>query len=208
MNEEQARFCEQFSVSRETSEKLQIYDDLLNKWNRTINLVSGSTLDAAWHRHMTDSAAAYARIPLDAKSLVDLGAGGGFPGMVLAIMAAGEHRDIRLTCIEADLRKCEFLRTVARATELKAGVLTRRIEDAPPQNADVVVARALSSLTKLLTHAERHLHPSGFAIFHKGEGWKTELEEAQEHWKFSYETSPSMTHPEAVLLSIGDITRV
>ena len=197
-----------FNVSRETMDKFDAYEALIRKWNRSINLVSRTTLDQVWSRHFHDSASAYDLAKINQGNWVDLGSGGGFPGAVIAIMAHGAGSPIQVTCIESDIRKCEFLRSLARTLNIKLNVLSRRIEDAPPQAANILSARALTSLSNLLGFAERHLAPDGHAIFLKGATWQSELDEALESWRFSYEKQASQTHPDSVVLRIGEIERV
>ena len=207
MTSDAERFAETFDVSRETSKRLEIYASLIEKWNRTINLVAPSTLSEIWTRHFTDSAELFSLANQHKGRWVDMGSGGGFPGLVIAIVAAEKAPSLQVTCIESDLRKCEFMRTVCRATEVTVGILTRRIEDAPPQSADIISARALAPLSRLLPYAQRHLAPGGRAIFSKGRNWQSEIDEALASWRFSVENHPSLTDPESRILVIGDIVR-
>ena len=193
------------NVSRETLDKLRIYEELIKKWNPRINLVAKSTLDDLWQRHFLDSAAVFAAAKEHPGRWVDLGSGGGFPGLVLALMADDSLPETRVTCIETDIRKCEFLRTVGRQTKTALNVYSRRIEDTPPQGAKVITARALSSLTTLLGYVHRHLASDGIALLHKGQDWKSEVDQAKTTWNFDLETIPSMTHPDAVILKIRDL---
>lgn len=208
MSEDSGRdFQERFGVSRETIESLQAYAALIVKWNKVINLVAKSTVDDLWARHFVDSAEAFKASGATDGNWTDLGTGGGFPGMVAAIMAKELSPNIVVTCIESDIRKCEFLRTVSRATEVKVNILSRRIEESPPQNATVVSARALAPLSKLLGYVERHIANDGVAILLKGENWQGEVEAALETWTFSVENHKSLTHPDSVILKIGDLAR-
>ncbi|MBT9385708.1 16S rRNA (guanine(527)-N(7))-methyltransferase RsmG [Pseudooceanicola sp. CBS1P-1] len=195
------------SVSRETSEKLRLYAELLEKWNRKINLVSKHTIPDLWTRHFVDSAQIHS-LASDFAHWLDIGSGGGFPGLVIAIRAAELQPDATFTLIESDQRKCAFLRSVARETGVKVQVLSQRIEQAPVQGADVLSARALASLSDLLGFAERHLAPEGVALFPKGQRWKEEISEAEAQWRFRWEAVPSKTESEAVILKIGGIRRV
>jgi 16S rRNA (guanine527-N7)-methyltransferase len=208
MTEGREAFLAKVDVSRETLERLEIYATLLRKWNPAINLVAPSTLPGLWRRHFLDSAQILSLAPKGARSWVDLGTGGGFPGLIVAILAAEARPEILLTCIESDQRKATFLRTVVRETGVDAIILPFRIENTPPQNADVVSARALAPLPRLLELAARHLNPAGLALFLKGAGYGRELEEALEKWSFAVDTIPSQTESEAVILKIGEIERV
>lgn len=195
-------------VSRETFERLEAYFSILKKWNPVINLVAKSTIENAWNRHFLDSAQVFALAPRESKSWLDIGSGGGFPGLVSAVLAAELAPDMEFTLVESDQRKAEFLRTVARDLNISVTVLAKRIEDIPPLNADVISARALAALPLLLSFAERHLAPAGLAIFQKGANVSGEIAESLETWRFTYEEYPSATGQDAVTLLIGDIGRV
>ncbi len=201
-------FAARFDVSRETLSRLQTYHALLLKWNRSINLVSRKTLQETWTRHFVDSAQAYSVASGEKRTWVDLGSGGGFPGLVVAIMAHELSPNMEITCIESDQRKAAFLNTVIRETGIRASVLTSRIEEAPPQNADIVSARALASLRVLLEFSERHLKAGGEAVFLKGAAYQKEVTEALEMFTFKQDTYPSATSSEATIVRIGDIQRV
>ncbi len=197
-----------FDVSRETRERLEIYSNLLKKWNPKINLVSRSTMGGVWKRHFADSAQLTLAAPEAVRNWVDLGSGGGFPGLVVAIMAMERKSPERVILVESDLRKAAFLRAVIRETGAPAEVLTRRIEALEPMGADILSARALAPLTNLLAFAERHLRPDGFALFPKGGAWKKEIHEARQRWKFDSVIVKSKTCPDAVILRISGVSRV
>ena len=203
-----AEFQSQVDVSRETFERLEAYVALLTKWNTAINLVSPSTISQIWSRHILDSAQIYGLAPENPNIWCDLGSGGGLPALVVSIMAKDIRPGLSMTCIESDLRKATFLRTVARELDLKLTVRSERIEKAEPQSADILSARALAPLNALCGFAKRHLKPGGVAIFPKGENYRQEVHEALENWSFQLDTYPSKTHPNAVILKIGEISRV
>lgn len=207
MNYSQFR-SDNFDVSRETFERLELLASLLRKWNPRINLVSKSTLEDLWQRHIRDSAQVFSQDENRSGSWVDIGSGGGFPGLVVAILNAGENYPRSVTLIESDLRKCTFLRTVLRETGVKGTVLNERIEKVEPWNADILSARALADLSMLLGFADQHLSSSGTALFPKGINWKNELQDAQKTWSFKYESIKSNTQEGAVILKIRDIHRV
>ena len=195
------------NVSRETLVRLEEYAALLAKWNPVINLVSKSTLPDVWQRHMRDSAQLWPLCPNGARLWVDMGSGGGFPGIVIAILAAEFAPDMRVVLIESDQRKATFLRTVAQALGLALRVESQRAEDVPPLGADVVSARALTALSGLLPLAQRHLAANGVAIFPKGQSAEQELTDALELWRFAVRRTPSETDHQAVVLQIRDIAR-
>lgn len=202
MTEEEAKAILAARVSRETFERLEVYAALLKKWQKTINLVSPSTIPSLWARHMLDSAQVMDHAPTDAKRWLDLGSGGGFPGLVCAAIAAEGlvRRDI--TLVEADQRKAAFLREAARQMSVRVDVACCRIEDMPPHEADVVSARALAPLGALCGFAHRHLMQGGIALFQKGARHAQELESARLDWQMDVSTIPSVTDAEAVLFLI------
>jgi 16S rRNA (guanine527-N7)-methyltransferase len=198
---------EQLNVSRETSERLHAYVELLEKWNAKINLVSKSSMAQVWTRHIWDSAQLLEVAPY-APHWVDLGSGGVFPGLVIACLAAETAPEMKMTLIESDQRKAQFLRTVVRETGVRAKVIIGRIEGAAPQEADILSARALCDLTGLLGFAERHLGQGGTALFPKGVNWKKEVNDALTTWSFEHGQIKSKTESGAVILKIRGVTRV
>lgn len=194
-------------VSRETLDRLKVYTELVKKWNPRINLVSKRSLEDLWVRHILDSVQLYGEVE-NFKHWLDIGSGGGFPGMVIGILSASQFPEMKVTLIESDKRKCTFLKTVARETDTKISVLSERIEQAEPQNADVVSARALADLKNLLEFAERHLVDGGTALFPKGVTWQREVENAQKEWHFDYEVTDSLTQSGAVILKVKGASRV
>lgn len=198
-------FKQRFNVSRETIERLTHYEALIKKWNPAINLVASSTLGQLWSRHFRDSAETHAIASPHTGTWADLGSGGGFPGLVVGILADELSPDLSVVCIESDGRKCEFMRTVARTVGISVDIISKRIEEAPPQNANYVSARALAPLPKLFGYINRHLAPDGTAILHKGEHWQQEVNSALESWQFSVEKHDNPSHSNSVILKIGDL---
>jgi len=195
-----------FDVSRETEAALSRYAELLRKWTKKINLVAPSSLPNIWSRHFLDSAQLFSLCDSNGH-WVDIGSGGGFPGLVLAILGRNA-KEIRFTLIEADQRKAAFLRTVIRELDLPASVICERIELVDPQHADVLTARALASLDRLLGFAELHMQPDGSALFLKGAKADTEIEDALEHWSFHCEKHQSITDANSSILRVERIQRV
>lgn len=198
---------ERLNVSRETLDRLKIFEQVLLKWNPKINLVSRNSLDDLWTRHIIDSVQVF-RCVSPPNHWVDMGSGGGLPGVIVAIMAAEESPNTKVTLIESDQRKSAFLRTAARECGAKLTVISKRIEQADPQNADVLSARALADLSLLLEFSERHLSPTGIALFPKGANWKKEVDNARQRWRFDFEPITSLTEPDAVVLKIEGVARV
>ena len=192
-------------VSRETAERLDLLVATLERWQKAINLVGRTTLDDIWVRHVLDSAQVVPLVPVEARTLADLGSGGGFPGLVIAAL----RPDLHVTLIESDARKAAFLGEAGRRMSLQnpPKVVISRIEKAPGANADVVTARALAPLTQLLEWAHPHRTAPAICLFHKGKGWQVEVAEAKKDWDFPCQTFPSVTDRDAVLLRIGPATR-
>lgn len=195
------------NVSRETFERLQLFAALTKKWNPSINLIARSTLNDLWQRHIIDSAQIYQYAGDHPQHWVDIGSGGGFPGIVVAAIAKELSPQTAFTLIESDQRKATFLRTAARELDLTITVLADRVELVPPQAADVISARALSALDALLPLISRHLTPNAVAIFPKGKTYEHEIKKARQNWRFELDAHPSMTEPDARILVLKDITR-
>lgn len=194
-------------VSRETYGRLGRFVAILEKWNPRINLVSRSTLAEVWTRHILDSVQLFDIAHPGAGLWVDLGSGGGFPGLVVAALAAEEAPDLRVGLVESDQRKAAFLATAARDMGVTVQVHAARIESVQPLAADYLSARALAPLDQLLAYAERHLRPSGRAYLPKGQTHADELAQALASRRFAYEKHPSKTDSQAVILEIWDLTR-
>jgi 16S rRNA (guanine527-N7)-methyltransferase len=188
-------FARAFNVSRETIDKLSTYEALLRQWQKTINLVAPSTLDAVWSRHFADSAQLLALAPPDAKRWLDLGSGAGLPGLVLAIMLAGRD-GAKVTLIESDTRKAAFLGEVARRTGAPVDIRPERIEKVATQSklgVDVITARALAPLPRLLELAAPAFSDHTVGLFLKGREAETEVDAAKERWAFEGTLQPSLT---------------
>ncbi|HZP98704.1 MAG TPA: 16S rRNA (guanine(527)-N(7))-methyltransferase RsmG [Reyranella sp.] len=192
-------------VSRETLTALAAYLDTLTKWQKAINLVSRTTLEDAWTRHIIDSAQLLPLLPAEANRLADLGTGAGLPGLVLAAL----RPELDVILIESDARKAAFLGEAARRMSLKKQpkIVIGRIEAVPPAGADIVTARALAPLNQLLAWAERHRSDTAICLFHKGKGWQSELTEAARDWEINVQSHGSATDRDAVLLRIGSYRR-
>ncbi|MGF1660279.1 MAG: 16S rRNA (guanine(527)-N(7))-methyltransferase RsmG [Rubrimonas sp.] len=195
-------------VSRETLERLEAFEALVRKWTAAINLIAPGTVDDIRRRHTLDSAQLFALAPDHAGSWVDLGAGGGFPGMVIAILAEGSGRQLDFRLVESDARKCAFLEAATRELGVRARVLRRRVEGSPFSPADVVSARALAPLGKLLTLAAPWRNSGGVFLFPKGARVDAELTEARRCWHMDVDRIASATDPQACVLRIRECLRV
>lgn len=195
-------------VSRETLDRLSLYADLLKVWQRKINLVAPSTLDDVWHRHFADSAQLMRFVPENATKLLDLGSGGGFPGLVLAILGA-ERGAFHVDLVESDTRKAAFLREVARQTGVAVEIHVRRIEkfttEAQSELFHVVTARALAPLSRLVGLVAPVFSPSTVALFPKGRDAEREITEARRSAEFAISLEPSLTDAAARVVVIRNL---
>jgi len=192
-------------VSRETFERLVAFEQLFLKWNRSINLAAPSTLDDVWGRHILDSAQ-LARIAPEAKRWVDLGSGGGFPGLVLAFLLV-ERDGASIDLVESNRKKASFLQAVIGQFGLPARVVARRIDDsyALVSAPEIVTARALAALPALLDLSAPWLTKGSRALFHKGRDYRAEVEESTHRWAFDLVEHPSMTDAHGVILELADL---
>lgn len=204
-----ARAAVERMVSRETLRRLDIIADLLRKWQKTINLVAPATLPDVWSRHIADSLQLINHVPADAARWVDLGSGGGFPGLVVAA-ALAERPGAEIHLVESDTRKSAFLREAARAAELPASVHAQRIEQvsqALAPGTQVVSARALAPLPKLLELAEPFLAAGALGVFPKGRDAERELTEARKGWTLDCDLRASVSDREAQVLLVRSARR-
>lgn len=190
-------FRQRSGVSRETLSRLVQLEALLNRWNPRINLVARSTLSAFWSRHVLDSWQLVPLVPGGAASWIDLGSGGGFPGLVVAACHGA-----RVTLIESDARKCAFLREAARTMGLEITVVNRRIETVTDLQADIVSARALAPLPPLLELAAPFMRDNSLGLFLKGQDVESELTAATKCWKFSWERHESLSDGAGAILLV------
>lgn len=191
----------------ELRRKLEQFAALVAKWNPSINLVSRDSLRDLWSRHIADSLQLLEVIPTEPRRWLDMGSGGGFPGAVVAIAAKVRGWKTEFILAESDQRKATFLRTVSRETAVGFDVRAERIEQIPPQSADVVSARALAPLIDLCGYAVRHIADDGLAIFPKGQGADQEIMEARRLWSFQVTAQASHTDPSAKLLLLKGLRR-
>ena len=198
---------ERFGVSRESGERLETYVGLLLTWQARINLIGSSTRDDIWMRHIADALQLLALLPDNTKTLADLGSGAGIPGLVLAIA-----RPLEAHLFESNLKKGAFLREAARQTRARAQVHSLRIERAGSFagtiKAEVVTARALAPLSRLLDYAGPFLQNGATGYFHKGQDVDAELTNATKSWKLEVEKHPSMTDSRGLILVVKEAHRV
>jgi 16S rRNA (guanine527-N7)-methyltransferase len=202
-------FAEVFKVPRETIHRLEVYAHLLAEWQTRHNLVASSTIPDLWQRHFADSAQLLALAP-NARTWLDLGSGAGFPGLVIAIMAANQNT-CRMHLVESTAKKCAFLAHVAQMTDTSVDIHCNRIEDLAHAESklmpDIVSARAVAPLPKLLELAAPLFGPGTRGLFLKGRDAEREIEEAQTRWHFDYQRHSSLTARGSSIIEITKPSR-
>lgn len=187
----------EYGVSYGDVDRIEIYSYYLEKWGKSFNLVSRGTLVEFWQRHVIDSLQIIDKIK--GKTVLDVGTGAGFPGMILAMCT-----DLEVTCVDSDFKKALFLEEVARATGVKnVRILNSRVE-AVEGKFDTVTARAFSSLSNLIPLVEKH---SGYGVFLKGKTAEEEIEKARKSYFFKCELFDSKTDPNGKIVTIRDVSK-
>lgn len=187
----------------EVAADLESFATLLRKWQPAQNLVSRETLEQMWTRHVRDSLQILSHLPPKVHQILDIGSGGGFPALPLAIALKGGA--IQFTLVEANKRKCSFLRTVVRDLDLAAKVLDSRVESLPSAQLDipdVITSRATAPLRQLLAWAYPLTGPATRLLVHKGREHGEEWSESAAHWQADVLILPSLTDPDGVVLDI------
>ena len=185
------------NVSRETLRQFEAFLALLEKWQRRINLVADSTMVDVWQRHILDSAQLVKFYPPNTKKVLDVGSGAGFPGLILAIMG-----NVEVDLVEADYRKAVFLSTVARSLGLPAKIHNTRIETLPNLGPDVITARALAPVSKLMKLIENQISLNTVCLFLKGRSVEDELTEFQTYSTITSSKHPSLSSADGVVLEL------
>lgn len=193
------------SVSRETTTRLEIFKHEFDRWAQTHNLVSGTERGNVVERHIEDSLQLMDYVPFQGE-WVDIGTGGGFPGAILAAAGAGRD-DVRIVMVESNAKKCAFLRHVCAAMDVRATILNERAEAVvarrlPP---NVVSARAVASLSKLISLCAPWLQQGTVGLFPKGRSAEQELSEAGRSWTFEWHGHPSRTASDATIIELHSL---
>ena len=195
-------------VSRETEARLDRYVGLLVEWQAKTNLVAPSTLPHLWTRHVADSLQLLDLVP-SAKTWVDFGSGGGFPGVVLAC-ALAETPDANVHLVERNAKKAAFLREAVRVTSASATVHLAGIGDIVDRigsRVDCVTARAVAPLNKLIGFAEPLVRKGAKALFLKGQDVEAELTEATKYWNIEPQLHSSRTGGHGWIVELDRIER-
>ena len=198
----------ELDVSRETLDALKYFEDLVVLWNPAINLISNSSVSDLWSRHIVDSAQLFLFTLPDEGLWLDVGSGGGFPGIVVSIVAKELAPSLRVVLVESDNRKCVFLRTVIRELGLSVKVINDRIENVKLDDVVYLSARALRNLNSLLFMVENNVSRETVCVFPKGRSYKKELVESQKNWKFDFNLIDSNTSEDSKVIVLKGLERV
>lgn len=201
-------FIDTYNVSRETYQKLERLVALLNEWQAKFNLVSNNSLPEVWQRHIADSAQLFKYLNKQVDSVYDVGSGAGFPALVLAVMAQEQYPSMKFTLIESITKKTLYLNEVKTVLNLSnVTVLNKRTEDVLLPPADVITARAVASLDKLLGYVFKFTNRQTKLIFPKGKSYREELETAAKLWNFKLEVCKNETSADGVVLLLENLRR-
>jgi len=200
-------FFEQLNVDQQTRERLLAFDRFFVEKAAFHNLVARSTLQQRWHRHYLDSAQLFTLLKPDCHTLLDIGSGGGFPGLILA--ALGVQIDLDVTLVESTGKKCDFLREAGEVMDLKLfHVKQCRIETLSlEKKPDVITARALASLDRLCEYVFPLVGSKTHCLFQKGARGLEELALAEKKWTMQVETHQSVTSNDAMIFDIKRLKR-
>ena len=195
-----------YNVSRETKQRLEKFVLLLCEWNKKMNLVSKNSLPDVWERHVLDSMQLIKYIDQNARCLVDIGSGAGFPGVVLAVLMKEKMPKTKLNLVESITKKTMYLKDVCANLELNnVEILNGRVENAVFKDVDVITARAVASLDKLLSYSYSLAGAKTRMIFPKGATYNVELIEAEYNWDFDCLVHKNMYHEDGVVLEINKL---
>ena len=192
-------------VSRETFGRIEAVLQCLDQWRTRINLIGPSEWDHIWRRHVADSLRLWPLVSRDSR-IVDLGSGSGFPALPLACAMTAQGTG-HVSLIETTGKKVAYLRAAIKAADLNATVYSGRIETIDPPDADIVVARALAPLPKLLDYASPWLTKGGLGLFHKGERWNEELTDASLKWTFASQAIHGTDGGAGIILKVSEVSR-
>ena len=195
-------------VSRETITSLKKYENHLIKSNKTLNLIGKSTVDDIWIRHFLDSSQVIDFIDENEKSLIDLGSGAGFPGLVIAILAKDRKIPINVKLVEKSVKKATFLKEIISILELNAEVLNLNVlEQSKSLEADLIIARAFKPLKIILPFLDKNTQNWKKVFLFLGKTGQAELLQASKSWDIKYKQRMSMTSSDSLILEINKLKK-
>ncbi len=201
-------FNKRFNVSRETIACLVMYESLLKKWNNKINLVSKKSLSEVWNRHFLDSAQLISHCNPENRFWLDFGSGAGFPGVVLAVVLRDKGIKTDIVLVEKNKTKALFLEELKRRLGLSFEVICENIKEIKPLKADIISARAFSSLENLLLVSNYHGKKNSVSLFLKGKNIREELDKTFKMWFFQYDIIESISSTEGKIIKINNLQKL
>jgi len=196
-------------VSRETIKSLEKYEEILIYENKSLNLIGNSTVKEIWNRHFLDSIQVIDFIDKSQKSLVDIGSGAGFPGIILAIAAKDKKIPLKITLVDKSPKKIIFLKKIIKELNLNVQTLNKNIlEDDVKFNDDIFVARAFKPLSEILKLIHNKAENWKKIFIYQGKTWKKELQQASKNWDIKYKQRRSVTSADSVILEIENFKKI
>lgn len=199
-------FADRFNVSRETLSKFEQYHELLLMWGKKINLIGKTTIDDFWNRHILDSAQILEYIKPSDNSIIDLGSGAGFPGLVVAKLISETNTNALVTLVDSSVKRCAFLREAARVLDVKVNVENKKVEEIESSHYDILTARAFTALDNLLNYSSSFAQINTRMLFLKGSEVDKEIKDAQKNWLFDYTIHPSISDDRGCVIEISNLT--
>ena len=196
-------------VSRETIKSLEKYEEILIYENKSLNLIGNSTVKEIWNRHFLDSIQVIDFIDKSQKSLVDIGSGAGFPGIILAIAAKDKKIPLKITLVDKSPKKIIFLKKIIKELNLNVKTLNKNIlDDDVKFNDDIFVARAFKPLSEILKLIHNKAENWKKIFIYQGKTWKKELQQASKNWDIKYKQRRSVTSADSVILEIENFKKI
>ena len=203
-----ATFSRFIQVSRETITSLVKYENYLIKSNKTLNLIGKSTINEIWLRHFLDSSQVIDFIDKNTRSLIDLGSGAGFPGLIIAILAKDRKIHLKVKLIEKSPKKASFLREIVNYLNLNVEVLNiNALTHAKKLEADLIVARAFKPLKIILQFLDKNTENWKKVFLFLGKTGQDELLQASKNWHIKYKQRMSITSNDSVVIEINKLTK-
>ena len=201
-------FCRFTQVSRETITSLKKYENYLIKSNKTLNLIGKSTINEIWLRHFLDSSQVIDFIDKNTSSLIDLGSGAGFPGLIIAILAKDRKIRLNVRLVEKSPKKASFLREIVNYLNLNVEVLNiNALTHAKKLEADLIVARAFKPLKIILQFLDKNTENWKKVFLFLGKTGQDELLQASKYWHIKYKQRMSVTSNDSVVLEINKLKK-
>ena len=195
-------------VSRETISSLKKYEDKLINSNKTLNLVGNSTINYIWTRHFLDSVQVIDFIDKNDKSLIDIGSGAGFPGLILALVLKDRKISLKIKLIEKSIKKAKFLKNLIKDLNLNVEVINQNVLDEQVKLFDdVIIARAFKPLEVILELIHNKAKNWKKIFIYLGKTGKSELLQASKTWDIEYKQRVSVTNNDSIVIEINKLEK-